>query len=105
MRLVGLIGIIIVVAAQVAFAADLEMSYGQLSSGEGIAIQVIGIKNNGAPIKSVEIECGFFQGTHLLAATNKYADNIASGQTAYVEVRAYNANGANRAECRIVEVR
>ena len=89
---------------QTAHAAEVDITYGQLKLEGSFAIQVIATKNNGAPIKTLFVECGFFQGARLVASGGKYAENIAQNQTAYLEVVATDAGQADRTDCRISSI-
>ena len=91
---------------QVAQAAEVDIVYGQFrpKTSTSWTTQVIAAKNNGAPIRVLEIECGFFDGNALLAADRRSAMNVAAGQTVYVEVFSTSAANANRAECRVSDI-
>ncbi len=52
----------------------------------------------------VFLECGFFRDSELLSASMGVLQNLKPGQTGYTQVVAYNADGANRTECRVSNV-
>jgi hypothetical protein len=93
--------------AGTAQAADVDITYGRFSQIADIIVsQLMTIKNNGAPIKGLEIECGFLQGTKLLATGRASAHNIDTGQTIYMSIPATveKTDRADRADCRISDI-
>jgi len=89
-----------------AYAAEVDIAHGQLKHAAGTvwSTQVIAAKNNGQPIKTLTIECGFFQGDRLLAAGRENADNVAAGQTVYIEIIGVDAASADRTDCRVSDI-
>jgi hypothetical protein len=70
-----------------ATAAEIDIAYGQLRIELPYSTQVIAVKNNSPSlIKRLRVECGFFKNGQLMAAHDNFTDNLASGQTGYVEI-------------------
>jgi hypothetical protein len=70
-----------------AHAAEVDITYGQLRIDALHSTQVIAAKNNSTSlIKRLKIECGFFKSGQLMAAHDNCTDNVAVGQTAYLEI-------------------
>lgn len=95
--------LVFVLTGSAAKAADVDLVKGQLITHGTYAKQVLAAKNNGGPISRLELKCGFFHGTALLDVGSGFSDNIAAGQTVYVEVVATNAGDADRTDCRVVQ--
>jgi hypothetical protein len=90
--------------ASSAGAADLELSQGRLWGDDGDAKQVVAVTNHSlVTLEYVEIQCGFFHASQLIAATFGIIKNVQPGQTAYKEVIATDAPAADHADCRIAE--
>jgi hypothetical protein len=82
-------------------AAEIDLTKRQLTQTGHYATQVVAAKNNTGPISALKIECGFFRGTELLAAGMGIVQNVEAGQTVYVDVIAYHADGLDKTECRV----
>jgi hypothetical protein len=87
-----------------AFAAEIDITEGQLAHTGSFANRVVAAKNNTGPIATLWVECGFFRGTELLAAGTGYAENIEARQTVYVNLLANYAENADRTECRVSNI-
>jgi hypothetical protein len=85
-------------------AAEVDIAYGQLRIEPPYSTQVIAAKNNSASlIKRLRIECGFFKNGQLMAAHDNFTDNIAAGQTAYVEI-VVMVSPIDSANCRVSRI-
>jgi hypothetical protein len=84
----------------------LIIELGRLSFSGRYSKQVVSVKNGTANgIQDIRIECGFFNGVQLIAASQSYLENLAPGSTGFAEVLANTDMAADRAQCRIVSVR
>jgi hypothetical protein len=96
------LGVAWALSADAAPAVGVELTLGQMRGGN-FPVQVVAVKNNNSyPLKSVYVECGFFQGGQLVAAGKSSAYNVASGVTAFLEIDSL-AN-ADKAQCRVDDV-
>jgi hypothetical protein len=85
-----------------AFAADVDLAKGRLTHTGSYSSQTVAATNNtGTIVQAIKIECGFFRQGALLAAGMGIAQNVQPRQTAYVEVIANHAEGADNADCRV----
>jgi hypothetical protein len=87
---------------QPALAADVDIAKGRLTHDGSYSSQTIAATNNtGTVVQTLKIECGFFSKGALLAAGMGFAQNVQPRQTAYVQVIANHADGADNADCRV----
>jgi hypothetical protein len=106
-KLIGAIAIVVnTLSCPKARAADVEITKGRLFEYSSTTTQVVSATNNtGSTIDRISIECGFFQKGVLLAAEHNHVDNVQPGQTVYVEIFSFHAQGADQADCRVSKIR
>lgn len=84
-------------------AASVDIARGQLADTPPFSSQPLAITNNtDAEIEMLQVECGFFRGSALLATGVAVAQHILPHQTAYVSVVATHAKGSDKVDCRVV---
>jgi hypothetical protein len=86
-----------------ALADDIDISNGPLTNSYlmDYSSRLVVAKNNGHPLSYLTVECGFYEDNRVLASSSGIAQNIAAGQTVYINVMVFNAKNANRTDCRI----
>jgi hypothetical protein len=85
---------------------DPTLVIGQLSFSGTYIHQVVSVKNGSIKsFRSIKIECGFFRQDQLIATGYSFVDNLAPNSAGFTEVLASNNAAADRAQCRIAEVR
>ena len=86
-QLTAVAGLILLSIQTAANAGDtLEIQKGRLSDDGSYGKQVVAVTNRSASVMSyVKVQCGFFRGSQLIAATFAIVENIQPGQTAYEE--------------------
>jgi hypothetical protein len=90
-------------AANATTVTNVELTLGQMRIEQEWTTQVIAVKNNDSyPISTLWVECGFYQNGQLVGANQSYANNIAPGTTAFLEVTKHIT--ADKARCRVSEV-
>jgi hypothetical protein len=87
-------------------AGSLDLVTGQLTHAGDYSTRVMSATNNtGQQLAYIKLECGFFRDGKLLAVGMGFAQNVEKGQTAYVEVLANHAPGADRTDCRLADIK
>jgi hypothetical protein len=105
LRFVGpaLVAAIAAATPSLVAAADIDLVKGRLVHQDSTSIQAVAATNHTARrIGQLEVECGFYRGAVFLAPGDGVADNIAPGQTAYLDVYSHNSEGSDTVECRVV---
>jgi hypothetical protein len=83
----------------------IAVSMGTFSISGEYATQVITVTNStGRHLKSVKVECGFFDETKIVASSDAFIENLDVEEDGYAEVVATNAFTATSAKCRTVSV-
>ena len=75
-KMISMLFLMSLMLTRSAIAAEIDITEGRLTHTGSYANRVVAAKNNGGPIATLKIECGFFRGTALLAAGMGFAQNI-----------------------------
>jgi hypothetical protein len=93
-------------AVAIIAVADIDLKKGQLTHAGPYGTQSVIAKNNtGQPLGAVSLTCGFFRGDLLLSVGQGIALNVAIDETVYVDVISSEAGNADRAECRVAQIK
>jgi hypothetical protein len=92
------------VPAQAA-TVDVDIIKGALHGDNRTAEQALEVKNNGEPINTLAVQCGFFAGKRLLAMGAGLSSNVAAGQTAHMTIYAYPGGQVDNTECRVSQIK
>jgi hypothetical protein len=88
-----------------ATTVDVDIIKGALHTDNKSAEQVLAVKNNGEPINTLAVECGFFAGRRLLGMGASVSSNVAAGQTANMTIYAYAAGEVDRTDCAVTQIK
>lgn len=97
---------VLLLSSEVSFAQAVSIKQAPLKNWNNYSTQTVAVINSSdIYLVSAEIECGFFRENQLLDAQSNFANEIAPGQTSYINVISSDAPGATRSECRVLKIK